>query len=114
MNLKERAEILTVAILGLSLLLLCNGCGRDPQEQKALTQQSANEPQYVLTMPDGRNLYCITIAKESETYDHYVYFFSTNDLTTVSINRNLRVGKVTFNQTIVIDGVTYQAISTNK
>lgn len=94
-------------------LCLIFGCERSSQEQHALTQQSAENPKYILTMPDGRNLYRIVVAADFEDHDHYIYFFSTNDVNTVSVNYSVRRGKTSFNQTIVIDGVTYQAVTNN-
>jgi hypothetical protein len=60
-------------------------------------------------MPDGRALYRIGISHASG-YMHYIYFFSTNDTKTVSINREVRTGKTGHNQTIVLDGETYQLV----
>jgi len=70
-------------------------------------------PLFILTMPDGRDLYRITIVNNYSCNDHYVYFFGTNDTKTVSVNYSVPQGKTRSNRTIVVDGVTYQSVETN-
>jgi uncharacterized lipoprotein NlpE involved in copper resistance len=84
--------------------LILTGC-KNSAERSALTQQSAANPEKVCTMPDGRTLFCITVNRVN--YDHYVYFFSSNDTKTVTVNFNVPQGKSSRVETIVLDGETY-------
>lgn len=96
-------------ILLLILLLVgLTGCVKSETEHNAVNQINAANPKKVCTLPDGRVLYRITV--ENPNYNHYVYFFSTNDTTTVSVNYAVPQGKTSRNQTIVLDGETYQLV----
>lgn len=97
------------------ILILCliAGCGRDETERNQATDYSVNHPAKVVTLPDGRILYCIVIAKSFSEHDHYIYYFSTNDVNTVSVNYLVPVGKTHINKTIVLDGITYKSAETN-
>ncbi len=96
----------TFLSLILTLTLLA-GC-KDESERRATTQFNAANPEVVCTMPDGRVLRRITIDRPRD--DHYVYFFSTNDTTTVSVNYQVPQGKSSYTQTIVLDGVEYNLV----
>ncbi len=97
----------------LPVLLVLIGCGKSTDEQFLETKRSADAPLFILTMPDGRNLYRITVANNFSSNDHFVYFFSTNDTKTISVNYSVPQGKTHVNRTIVVDGVTYKAVETN-
>lgn len=53
--------------------------------------KAVQSPEAIARMADGRILYCIYIERNNTDYDH-VYFFSTNDVSTVS--SNFRIGKI--------------------
>lgn len=91
----------------LLVVLVLTGC-KDDAERRATTQQNATNPEKVCTMPDGRTLFCGTVDRPS--YDHYVYFFSTNDTKTITVNYNVPQGKSSRVQTIVLDGETYMLV----
>lgn len=101
----------TIYLIILSVLVLC-GCTRTEAERAAVTQHNAENPVKVCTMPDGRILYRITIDRND--YDHYVYFFSTNDTQTITVNRLVPSGKTRRNQTVILDGETYQLVPLEK
>lgn len=100
-------------LASLALIVLVSGCD-GPIIDHTATQASINSPVYVGTFPDGRKLYQVTVSRGSSYHEHYVYYFAPNDGTTVSVNYEIPQGKTSVNQTIVIDGVTYQAVNTNK
>ena len=97
----------------LPVLTLIVGCSRNEAERQILTSTSVRNPDVVATMPDGRILYRITVAGITSTYNDYVYYFGSNDTKTISVNYRIPQGKTTINRTIVLDGVTYQAVQTN-
>lgn len=96
-----------------TLILACvllTGCKSDA-ERKAVNQFNAAHPDIICTMPDGRMLYRITL--DQPNYDHYVYFFSTNDTTTVSVNYGVRAGKTSRNMTVILDGQEFKLVPVN-
>lgn len=93
-------------------LIVLAGCDNQQQAQ-AKTDYDAQHPTHVTTLPDGRELYMIVIHWPGGAYDHYVYYFGTNDTKTVSVNYQVSQGKTTRTQTIVINGETYSLVPTN-
>ena len=89
-------------------LLFVNGCGKTPAERDAVNQYNAANPRKITTMPDGRILYRIMV--DNPDYDHYVYFFSTNDTNTITINHTVPAGKFNRIQTIVLDGQEFNLV----
>jgi hypothetical protein len=98
-----------------TLILACvllTGCVKSPEERAKTTQFNAEHPVKVCSMPDGRNLYRITV--DNPNYDHYVYFFSTNDTTTVSVNYGVSAGKTSRNMTVILDGQEFNLVPVKK
>lgn len=96
------------------ITLLCSGCGYNPSEAAALTQSNVKNPHQICEMPDGRVLYCIEIVRPqtfmNSNYNHFVYYFGTNDVKTVSVNSAVKYGKTTINKVIVLDGKEYELV----
>lgn len=93
------------------LILLAAGCSSVPEESDLTkNQRSIQNPKLVAKMTDGRNLFRIVIQSESHWYPHYVYYFSTNDLKTISVNYAEREGKITVNKTIILDGKEFELV----
>lgn len=99
-------NLLTLILAG--ALLFTNGCGKTPAERAAVNQFNAANPERVTALPDGRILYRITV--DNPKNDHYVYFFSTNDTKTVTMNMVVSAGKTHRIQTIVLDGQEFNLV----
>jgi uncharacterized protein YcfL len=94
------------------LLLLAGlivGCD-SPEKAKAFNQSSVNNPEFVAKMPDGRSLYCVQIDRAELAHYHYVYYFGNDDVKTISINSEIKSGKTSYNEVIVVNGREYHLV----
>lgn len=90
-------------LLLILISLFSVSCKSKTKEQlEKETQETFNSPQYIGTLPDGRQVKLVVRSRE---YDkHFIYFVDN----TVSTNYNVQQGKFTRNESIVtIDGVKY-------
>lgn len=105
MNIKSLIPILGVAFL----VVACD----NPVEERQKTVASAANPEVIATLPDGRTLHRLTVFVPNQA-DHFVYFFrdknGLKDTSTVSVNYSVPTGKTSYNQTVVIDGKTYELV----
>jgi hypothetical protein len=109
-------KIINVGVLiGIfTCLFLLVGCDENLERDATIhNEYNFKHPEYVGKMPDGRELKRIKVAN-AHLYDHYIYFFSTNDMTTLSVNTSVHSGKTTRLETIIIDGQNYNLTLTNK
>lgn len=75
---------LTLPILLLIPTLIFTGCD-GPAIVNKNNQYAAEHPTEICVMPDGRHLYAFSIETVQNNY-HYIYYFGTNDTSTVSVN----------------------------
>ena len=104
--------MLVFAMLILPIIFI-TGCD-DPKEIARDNKDSISNPETVATMPDGRTLHCIKIERFNG-YPHYGYYFTAPtgviaDTSTTSVNFEAQSGKTHYNQTIIIQGQTFELV----
>lgn len=101
----------TLTILLAIITVIVFGCEVSKQDIDNINATNINNPELVCKANDGRILYRVEIKIPNER-SHYMYYFGTNDTSTISVNYS--TGNI--NEVFIIDGKTYKLtlISTNK
>ena len=100
-------------LICIALVQYITGCD-NPVDIANQNAESVKNPVTVATIPDGRILHRIEI-KIPDSYSHYVYYFtypnSTElDTNTISNNYTTQLGKTHYNQTVILDGHTFELV----
>jgi len=96
---KNKTILLIIAVAFLSIFFV--GC--DDENAARFNESSAENPQFIVTMPDGRSLYCIEIENTNSSNYHFIYYFGTNDTKTISVNHYVQSGKTGHNNVSVLN-----------
>lgn len=94
------------------LLFLCTifvACEKSPIEQKTITQENFNNPEFVGTLPNNKKV--MRVWAQLKQKEHAIYFIENGEGTEITVNYPIQTGKVTINEVVVL--LNGKSISTN-